>query len=187
MPPFDYVSKTFWIRLEDIFRTCKREQFNLIILLENDLKTSSRRLQDVFTRRLEDVLKRCWRRLSKTSCVLMTSWKRLEDALKTYDKDKYTGLDQNVLKTSSKRLLKTYESGEFIRLDQDILKTSSEDEDERCLPNIFKTSSSRQMFAGLRVLVSDVPCALSFLELVVPRTLLAFVLLVPPLLQMFQF
>ena len=34
-------------------------------------------------RRLEDVLK--------------PSWKRIEDVLKTYDQDKYTGLDQDVL------------------------------------------------------------------------------------------
>ena len=55
-------------------------------------KTSWRCLQDVFARRLEDVLKTSWRRLGKTSwrCledvfarrledVLKTSWRRLED------------------------------------------------------------------------------------------------------------
>ena len=33
--------------------------------------------------------------------VLKTSWKRLEEVLKTYDQDEYIGLDQDVLKTSS--------------------------------------------------------------------------------------
>ena len=47
--------------------------------LENVLKTSSRCLEDVFARRLEDVLK-------------------------TYDQDEYIGLDQDVLKTSSEDL-----------------------------------------------------------------------------------
>ena len=31
---------------------------------------------------------------------------------------------------------------------EDVLKTSSEDEDERRLQDVFKTSSSRRMFAG---------------------------------------
>ena len=46
------------------------------------------------------------------------------------------------------RLLKTYDWGKYIRLDQDVLKTSAEDEDERRLQDIFKTSASRPMFAG---------------------------------------
>ena len=40
------------------------------------------------------------------------------------------------------RILKANLEGEYI------LKTSSEDEDERRLQDIFKTSSSRRMFAG---------------------------------------
>ena len=64
-------------------------------------------------------------------------WKRFEDVLKTYDKDDYIGLDQDVVKTSSRRLLKTYELGEYIRLDQGVLKTSSEDKDERRLQDVF--------------------------------------------------
>ena len=42
-----------------------------------------------------------------------------------------------------------YGQDEYIGLDQDVLKTSSEDEDERRLQDVFKTSSSRRMFAGL--------------------------------------
>ena len=45
--------------------------------------------------------------------MLNASWKRLEDVLKTYSQDKYIGLDQ------------------------DVLKTSSEDEDERRLQDVF--------------------------------------------------
>ena len=61
-------------------------------------KTSWRCLQDVFARRLEDVLK--------------TSWRCLEDALKTYGQDEYIGLYQDVLKTSSKDvwLIRIYSS-----------------------------------------------------------------------------
>ena len=33
--------------------------------------------------------------------VLKTSWRRPEEVLKTYGLDKYNGLDQDVLKTSS--------------------------------------------------------------------------------------
>ena len=106
--------------------------------LEDVLKTSWRFLEDLFARRLEDVLKR--------------SWKRLEDVLKTYSQDEYTGLDQDVLKTSSEdvRLRRTYSS--WSRRLQDVLKTSSEDKDDRRLQNIFKTSSSRRMFAGWQVI-----------------------------------
>ena len=54
-------------------------------------------------RRLEDALK------TFLQDVLKTSWKRLEDVLKTYDQDEYIGLDQDVFwrrrrKTSSRRL-----------------------------------------------------------------------------------
>ena len=75
-------------------------------------KTSWRCLQDVFARRLEDVLKTSWRRLGKTSwkCleyVLNTSWIRLENVLKT----SWRGMDKtNILvltRTSWRRLLKT--------------------------------------------------------------------------------
>ena len=97
--------------------------------LEDTLKTSWKRLEDVlktFWRRLQNVLKMSWRSLED---VLKTSWRRLEDILKTYGQGKYIGLDQDVLKTSWRRLLKT--------------KTK----------DVFKTSSSRQMFAGILFLL----------------------------------
>ena len=84
-----------------------------------------------------------WRRFCKTSWrsledVLKTSW---QDVLKTYDQEDYIGFDQDVLKTSRGRLLKMYELGEYIRLDKDFLKTFW-----RCLlksktKDVFKTSS----------------------------------------------
>ena len=49
--------------------------------------------------------------------------------------------DQNIANSS-------YSQDEYIGLDQDVFKTFSEDEDQRRLPDVFKTSSSRQMFAG---------------------------------------
>ena len=85
----------------------------------NILKTSWKYLCKRPWRRLEDILKRSWRRFCKTSddgakmswkCLGKTSWRcledvfarRLEDVLKIYGQDEYIGLDQNVLKTSSK-------------------------------------------------------------------------------------
>ena len=61
------------------------------------------------------------RRLDKTS------WRYIEDVLKTF--------------------LKIHNQGEYIRLDQDVLNISSQDEDES-RQDIFKMSSSRRMFAG---------------------------------------
>ena len=136
-----------------------------MVCLENVLKIS---LQDVLKmswRRLEDTLKRSWRcfeaswrRLKNVfkmpwQDILKTSWKRLEDVLKTYGHDEYIGVDEDVLKTSSEdaRLRRTYSS--WSRRLEDDFKTSSEDGDERRLlktetKDVFKTSSSRQMFAG---------------------------------------
>ena len=69
--------------------------------------------------------------------------------MKTYDQDKHIGLDQDVLKTSSEEvwLKRIYLS--WSRGLEDVLKTSSEDKDERRLQDVFNTSSSRQMFAGI--------------------------------------
>ena len=94
-----------------------------------------------FSRRLEDVLKTSWRHLDKTS------WKRVEDVLKTYGQDEYIGLE-DVLKTSSEdvRLRRTYLS--WSRRLEDVFKTFSEDEDEGRSQDVFKTSLSRRMFAG---------------------------------------
>ena len=90
------------------------KQFNLMIRLENFLKTSSqdvmmtswRCLEDVFARHLEEVLKTYWRRLED---VFETSSRCPKDVLKTYGQEEYIGLDQDVLRTSSRCLLKTYD------------------------------------------------------------------------------
>ena len=88
----------------------------------------------MFWRRLEEVSKTSWRSLED---VLRMSWKRLEDVLKTYGQDGYIDLDQDVLKTSSEdvRLRRTYASWS-----RRLVKTKTKD--------VFKTSSSRRMFAG---------------------------------------
>ena len=115
------------IRLENVLKTS----------LQDVLKTSWRWLEDVFQdvlkmfwRRLQNVLKMSWRRFCKKS------WRRLENVLKTYGQNGYIGLDQDVLKTSSEdvKLRRTYSSW------RRLLKTKTKD--------VFKTSSSRRMFAG---------------------------------------
>ena len=91
----------------------------------------SRRLEDPLARHLEGVLNTLLQDLSKTS------WKRLEDVLKTYSQDEYIGLNQEVLKTSSEdvRLRQTYSS--WSRCLEDVFKTSSEGEDEKGLRDAF--------------------------------------------------
>ena len=83
------------------------------------MKTSWRCLEDVF----QDVLK------TFLQDVLKTFWKRFEDVLKTYSKDEYIVLDQNVLKTSWRGKAK---ANIFV-----LIKTSSEDEDETRLQDVF--------------------------------------------------
>ena len=82
----------------------------------------SRRLEDILTRRLENVLKKSWRPMAKTNIL--------------------------VLKTSSEdvRQRRTYLS--WSRRLEDVFKTFSEDEDEGRSQDVFKTSLSRRMFAG---------------------------------------
>ena len=82
----------------------------LQISLQEVLKTSSKSLEDVLKKFLQDVLKTSWKRLEdvlarRLEDVLKTSWKRLENVLKTYSQDEFIGLDQDVLKTSSKDVL----------------------------------------------------------------------------------
>ena len=103
-----------------------------MIRLENVLKSS---LQDVLRtscRRLEDVFKMF-----------------LQDVLKMYDQDDYVGLDQDVFKTSSEDVWVRRIFLSWSKHLGDVLKTSSKDEDERRLEDVFRTSSSRRMFAGL--------------------------------------
>ena len=89
-----YLDNTSWKRLEDIFGR----------RLEDVLKTSWKRLENVlktFWRGLENVLKTSWGFLEDDFArhledILKTSWRRLENVLKTYYQDEYTGLDQDV-------------------------------------------------------------------------------------------
>ena len=90
---------------------------------------SSRRLQDMSWRRLEDVLKTSWIHLGKRlEDVLedekLLRWRRLEDVLKTCLED--------VLKTCLENVLKTCL--------EDVLKTCLEDVLKKCLEDVFRTS-----------------------------------------------
>ena len=89
---------------------------------------------------------------------MKTSWKLLEDVLKTYGQDEYIHLDQDALKTSSEdvRLRRT------IYLYEDVLITSSEDEDKRSLQDVFKASSSRRMFSGYSFTISKMESKIDF-------------------------
>ena len=107
-----------------------------MIRLENALAISS-----------QDVLKMPWRSFCKMfETVLKTSWRSLEDVLKTFwrciedvwPKWIYTSEDVwlgRIYSTWSRRL-------EYVST------TSSENEDERRFQDVFKMSSSRQIFAG---------------------------------------
>ena len=114
------VFKTSWRHLEDVLKTFRKMSW---IRFHDVLKTSWQRLEDVLARCLEDVLK--------------TSWKHLENVLKT----SWRGM-------ASKDLWLRWIYSSWSKPLEDILKTSSEDEDERRLEDVFKTCSSRRMFAG---------------------------------------
>ena len=130
-----YLCKTSWRCLEDVFKTSWRR-------LEDVLKTFFK----TSWRRFEDVLKMSWRRLEN---VLKTSWRRLENVLKTSWRRIAKTNILVLTKTSWRRLEDVFwrrkaKANIFV-----LIKTSSEDEDERRLEDVFKTSSSRRMFAGM--------------------------------------
>ena len=120
-----YVLKIFWRHLWKTSLRC----------LGDVLKASSKRLEDVLKMFLQDVLKTFWRRLED---VLKTSRRCLEDVLKTYDQDDYIGLDQDVLKTFSEDVWVRR-----IRLDQDVFKTSWRRLLRTKTKDVFKTSLRR--------------------------------------------
>ena len=107
----------FSIRLEGVLKLCYQEQFNLIIRLENVLKTFSKHLEDVLKMSwgcLENVLKTSWRRMTKTNMLILmkTSWRRLEDVFwRRMSKANIFVL----IKTSWIRLLKTMTKDVFIK------------------------------------------------------------------------
>ena len=123
-----------------------RKQFNLM----TPCKTSWRSLEDIFA----DVLKTSWQEVLKMTWqdVLKTSWRRLEDEWLRWIHWSWSRRLEDILKTSSEGewLRRIYSS--WSRRLEDVFKTSSEDEGETRLQGVFKTSSSRQMFAGRHLL-----------------------------------
>ena len=69
------------------------------------------------------------------SCFCKTSWRGIEDALKT----------------SSQDVSNTYDQDEYIGLDQDVLKKSSEDEDER---RLWIGTSGQNEFIEMRAYIA---------------------------------
>ena len=125
-------------RLEDIFTR----------RLEDVLKTAWTCLEDIFARRLADVLKISWWRFYKSlEDVLKASWRRLvirlEDVLKTSWRRMAKTNILVLMKTSWRRLLKSMTIANIFVL----TKTSW-----RLLEDFFKISSEdedkRRMFAG---------------------------------------
>ena len=119
-------------------------------------KTSCRHLQDVMLTRavyrrntswwhLKDFMKMFWTRLEDIFA------RCLEDVLKTYEQ--YICLSQEILKMPWRHLLKTYDQGLYIRLDQDVLKTSSRYCLKTKSKDILKTSSPSGMFAEIELCI----------------------------------
>ena len=125
------VLKMSWRRLQNVLKTswkCLEDVF------QDALKTFWRRLEDDLARRLADVLKML------LQDVLKTSWKRLEDV---WSRRLYWSWPRRLEDVFWRRKAK---ADIFV-----LIKTSPEDDDERRLEDVFKTSSSRQMFAGNRL------------------------------------
>ena len=95
-------------RLEDIF--ARR--------LEDVLKTSSKRLEDTLKTFVQEILQRFWRRLEdvlarRLQDIFKTSWRRLKNVLKRswrFLEDIFSRHLENVLKTSWQEVLKTTRS-----------------------------------------------------------------------------
>ena len=114
------------------------KQLNLMIRHKNVLKTSLQDILKMYWRRLEDVLKTSWRCLEEVwrcleeVCPKRIYWfwsRHLEDALKTSSEDIWL---RRIYSSWLRRL-----EDVFLRC---LLKAITKD--------VFKTSSSRQMFAG---------------------------------------
>ena len=128
--PLQDVVKMYWRRLEDVLKTSWRRLENVLNVFADVLKIS-----------WQEVLKMSWRP-HHCKNVFKTSWRCIEDV--------FARRFENVLKTSWRRMAKT----NILVL----IKTSSEDKGlrriysswSRRLEDVFKTSSSRLMFAGNR-------------------------------------
>ena len=122
------------IRLENLLKTFSQDVSKMSW---DELKTSSKRLEDISARHLEEVLKTSWRYLSKTSWrrFCKTSWKRLEDA---WPRRIYWSWSRRLKDVFWRRMSK---ANTFV-----LIKTS-----QRRLEDVFwsrrrKTSFSRRMF-----------------------------------------
>ena len=87
---------------------------------------SWKRLEDIFARRLEDVLAR------RLENVLKTSWRPLENTLKTYCRCLEDVFGRRLGKTSCQ---------EYVGLERDVLKTSWRPLLKSKMKNVLKTSS----------------------------------------------
>ena len=96
----------FAVRLVNTLNTSQKLVYKNSLTWWYIFKTSWRCLQDVFARRLEDVLEASWR------CLGKTFWKCLEEVWKMYGQNEYIGLNQDALKTSSEEvwLIRIYSS-----------------------------------------------------------------------------
>ena len=115
------------------------------VLLKNVLNTSRRnvfktswRYLDVFAKRLEDFLKRqIIKIIYSCRCFSKTSWKRLEGkSLKWMYSCWLIHLEDVFWRHMTKANIL-------------VLMNKLEHKDESCLQDVFRTSSSRRMFAGL--------------------------------------
>lgn len=104
-----YIFYTFWRYLEEV------------------LKISWIRLEDIFVRRIEEVRK--------------TSSGHLEDILNMHDQGEYIYLDHNLLKTSWRHLLKTFDQGQYIRLNQDVFR-------KKTAKDVLNISSTNKCLLG---------------------------------------
>ena len=85
------VLKTSWKRFQNVLMTSWRCFEDVLkTFLKDVLNTSWRHFEDVLARLLKDFLK--------------TTLKRLKDVLTTYNQHDYIGLDQDILKTSWRRM-----------------------------------------------------------------------------------
>ena len=119
-----------WTRFEDALKT----------FLQEVLKTSWQDVLRTSWRHLEDVFKTSW------GCLDDVLARRLEDLLKSYGPNDYIGLSHEVLKTSSEDAWMN-KVNIFVLIMTSwrrLLKTKTKD--------VFKTSTSRQMFAGFAII-----------------------------------
>ena len=116
------IASTYWRRIKNVCEDGKSLRWRR---LENVFKTSWRFLENLFVRRLEDVLKTFWRRLEN---VFKTSWRRMT-------------------KTNILVLIKTSSEEVWVRR----IYSSWWRRLQKKMKDVFKTPSSRQMFAGFKI------------------------------------